>query len=66
MSKNKTRWQRLEDWVETLSPEQMKHIIMYSVDYCIDAEEVSFYDSSKRPYWSNSGDSLDGVVDDNK
>jgi hypothetical protein len=52
--------ERLKKWVDTLSEEQLKSIVVSTVDFCIDSEEVSFYETSKVPYWSNSGKSLDG------
>lgn len=61
-----SRIERLKVWVNTLNEEQLKNIIVNTVDYCIDAEEVSFYDTTKVPYWSDSGERLDGSSDDNE
>lgn len=55
------RTERLKEWVDTLTQDQLKKIVLETVDYCIDSEEVSFYDSTKIPYWSNSGENLDGT-----
>lgn len=59
-----TRRERLKEWVDTLTHDQLKKIVLETVDYCIDSEEVSFYNSTKVPYWSNSGENLDGTESD--
>ncbi len=58
------RTERLKKWIETLSTEQMKKILLETVDYCIDSEYVGFYDSTTAPYWDNTGERLDGIKDD--
>lgn len=60
----KTRIERLKDWAETLSEEKLREIVVQLTFYAILAEEVGFYDTSKVPYWANSGDNLDGSFDE--
>ena len=43
----------------TLTPERMKFALIESVEMLIEFEEVSFSDN--RPYWSNTGDNIDGT-----
>ncbi len=59
-----SRTERLQKWIETLSTKQMKKILLETVDFCIDAEMVAFYESSKTPYWDNTGERLDGLEDE--
>ena len=56
-----SRRERLKEWIKTLNEEQKDKIILELTDFAIDAEEVSFYESTKAPYWDNSGDRLDGL-----
>ena len=53
--------ERLKNWIDTLNPEQMKKVILELTDFAIDAEEVSFWTDTTAPYWSNSGENLDGT-----
>jgi len=57
------RRERLKMFIKTLSDEQKDEIMLELLDYSIDAEEVSFYESSKTPRWAHSGDRLDGLED---
>lgn len=58
-----TRKERLKKWIKTLNKKQIEKVILDLVEYGIDSEEVSFWESSERPYYSNSGDNLDGTKD---
>jgi len=51
----------LKEWIETLNESQLKEIVLETVTFCIDAEEVSFDNEEKYPYWSNTGERLDGL-----
>jgi hypothetical protein len=53
------RTERLEKWIESLDEKQKDKIILKLIEFAIDQEEVSFYKSAKKPYWSNSGEDLD-------
>lgn len=57
-----TRIERLYAWADTLDTEKLKKILVELVDYAIDSEEVSFWDDTTIPYYSNTGDNLDGSV----
>lgn len=56
-----SRTERLKEWIKTLNEEQKDKIILELTYFAIDAEEVGFYESTKAPYWDNSGDRLDGI-----
>lgn len=58
-----TRKERLKKWIKTLNKKQIEKVILDLVEYGIDSEEVRFWESSERPYYSNSGDNLDGTKD---
>jgi len=58
-----TRKERLKEWIKTLTEEQKDKIILDLTDFAIDAEEVSFYEGCYNPYYSNSGENLDGTED---
>ena len=51
---------RLKKWINGLTEEQKNKSLLELVIYAIDCEEVSFWDDTKTPYWSNSGDNIDG------
>ncbi len=52
---------RLKNWVSTLDKKQLKKIVLELTEFAIVSEEVSFYKTSRVPYWSNSGETLDGT-----
>lgn len=52
------RIERLTQWANSLTEEQMRPILTELVDFAIDAEMVGFWDDCKAPYWSNSGEPL--------
>lgn len=56
--------ERLKVWVDSLDKEQLRKIVLETVEFCVDSEEVSFYSSTTSPYWSNSGERLDGLQND--
>ena len=56
-----TRQERLKVWIETLNEEQKDKIILELTDFAIDAEYVGFYETTKSPYYDNTGDRLDGL-----
>jgi|GEM_PF-5489103 len=56
-----TRTERLQEWINTLDVIQMSRILLDLTEYAIDSEEVSFWDNNIKPYWSHSGDNLDGT-----
>jgi len=56
---------RLKVWIETLSEEQKNNIILELTDFAIDVEEVSFHNTSVSPRYSNTGERLDGLEDEN-
>ena len=58
------RRKRLKVWVNTLTNEQKDNIILELTDYAIDSEFVKFYDDSKKPYYDDSGDYIDGTERD--
>lgn len=60
-----TREKRLKNWIKTLNKEQLKTIVLELTEFAIDSEEVSFYDDTIKPYWSNTGENLDGTEDNN-
>lgn len=60
------RLERLEKWVYTLSPTQLKELLVETVDYCIDSEYVNFWDISESPTWDGNGERLDGKEDENE
>lgn len=53
-----TRTERIEAWAKDLTAEQMRRVLVELVDFAVDAEMVSFWDSALVPYWSNTGDPL--------
>ena len=53
--------ERLKNWIKTLNKEQSDNIILQLVEFAIDAQEVGFYNDDEKPYWSNTGDNLDGT-----
>ena len=55
------RLERLKMWVDTLTPEQTKALLVECVDNLIDFEYVNFYETSKSPYWDGNGERLDGL-----
>ena len=55
------RTERLKEWIKTLTNEQKDKIILELTDFAITAEEVGFYETTKSPYWDNTGDRLDGL-----
>lgn len=55
------RLERLKLWVDTLTPEQTKALLVECVDNLIDFEYVNFYETSKAPYWDGNGERLDGL-----
>lgn len=55
-----SRAERLKSWIDTLSEEQLKSILLEIVEELIDAQTVSFYDTSLVPYWDANGENLDG------
>ena len=56
-----TRQERLKEWIKTLNEEQKDTIILELTDFAIDAEYVGFYDTTKVPYYDNTGERLDGT-----
>lgn len=52
--------ERLEEWINTLSESQKDLILLKLGVYAIDSEEVAFYKDTVIPYWSNSGENIDG------
>ena len=55
------RLEMIDEWVEKLTNEEMRPLLVELVDFGIDAEMISFGDLA--PYWSNSGDALiDGQI----
>ncbi len=50
-------------WITTLDREQLRSALFDCIGRLIDIEEVSFHEMSKSPYWSGSGDRLDGSED---
>ena len=61
-----TRQERLKKWIKTLNEEQKDNIILELTDFAIDAEYVGFYDTTKVPYYDNTGDRLDGTEYDDE
>ena len=55
------RLERLKLWVDTLTPEQTKTLLVECVDNLIDFEYVNFRETSKAPYWDGNGERLDGL-----
>ena len=55
------RQERLKVWIKTLNEEQKDKIILELTDFAIDAEYVGFYETTKSPYYYNTGDRLDGL-----
>lgn len=55
--------ERLKNWIETLDEVQLKNIVLALTEFAIDSEEVSFYETTLKPYYSNSGENLDGTED---
>jgi len=48
------RTERLKNWIKTLDETQLKNIVLELTEFAIDSEEVSFYDYTLKPYWSNT------------
>ena len=55
------RQERLKVWIKTLNEEQKDKIILELTDFAIDSELVGFYETTKSPYYDNTGDRLDGL-----
>jgi hypothetical protein len=55
------RDERLKDWIKKLTNEQKDKIILELSNFAIESEEVSFYEMSESPYWSNTGDKLEDI-----
>jgi len=53
-----TRQERLQEWVNTLSDEQIKEALITTVSELIEVETVRFWDDSDEPYWDSCGESL--------
>jgi hypothetical protein len=58
-----SRDKNLMTWITTLDREQLRSALFDCIGRLIDIEEVSFHEMSKSPYWSGSGDRLDGSED---
>ena len=52
---------RLKQWVESLEKDQLEKIAVECIQELILSEMISFWDTTKVPYWSHSGDTLDGT-----
>lgn len=61
-----TRRERLKEWIKTLNEEQKNTVILELTDFAIDAEYVGFYDTTKVPYYDNTGERLDGTEYDDE
>jgi hypothetical protein len=61
-----TRRKRLKEWIKTLNDEQKDNVILELTDFAIDAEYVGFYDTTKVPYYDNTGERLDGIECDDE
>lgn len=60
------RIERLNNWADSLTIEELKKTLVYVVDDMIDFEYINFYDSSPAPYWDTTGDRIDGKEYDNE
>lgn len=66
MEKRIEKRERLEQWINSLSKEQLGVILLDCVQELILSEVVCFYDTTKIPYWDASGDRLDGSERDDE
>jgi len=53
--------ERLKEWVNDLSIEQLKRVCLETVDRLIDTEELRMWDDTKVPYWDSCGENVDGT-----
>ena len=60
MSNTKSQSVRLKEWADTLSPEQLKELVITLTEELIMAETICFYNDTKVPYWDANGDNIDG------
>lgn len=51
--------ERLTEWANSLTPEELKQTLVTVVDRMIDTEEICFYGSNEAPYWDTTGDRID-------
>ena len=51
---------QLRAWFEGLEQSKQVEIAIECIEELILAESISFYENTKVPYWSNTGDQLDG------
>ena len=58
MTKNE---ERLNEWVNSLTIEQLKFALIETTTILMEFDEVSYYDHHKSPIWSNTGDYIDGT-----
>lgn len=58
-----SRTERLKQWIEGLDEQTKSSILLDTVNYLIDTQDVSFYESSDFPRWDGNGERLDGVED---
>lgn len=54
------RIQRLNNWSESLTGEELKKLLVECIDSLIDSEDIKFYDDSIAPYWTGNGEYIDG------
>lgn len=51
---------RLESWVDSLTEDQMRPILIKLIEYLIETDDVRFPEGCSQPYWESCGDGLDG------
>lgn len=58
--------ERLNEWVNSLTIEELKFALIETTSMLMEFDEVSYYDHHKSPIWSNTGDNIDGTERVNK
>ena len=61
MSNIKSQRERLYEWVQGLTREQLMDTLVECTEELILSETVSFWDTTQKPYWDTTGENIDGT-----
>lgn len=50
--------EKVVDWVESLSVEQLQQALTNTVEYMIDTDDIQFPEEALAPYWESCGEPL--------
>ena len=55
-----TRTEKLNIWVNKLSDDSLKFLLVECIEELIDNETINLSSDTNEPYWSGNGERLDG------